>query len=145
MSRRSGPIVALLLCGGLAACGGGGGGTTTVTPPASPPPAASFRTLSAPSGFAMESASVRSKAVTADALLAGGPMPAGYDSPQVHTWVNFFYTDGDGVARTLAIVRWSVLASLGTQGMRLELPSAASSLQYDVYNANGSRSGSLSR
>ena len=144
MSRISWPICSILLCGGLAACGGGGtaGGSAPAAAPAS---VTSFRSLSAPGGFALQSASLKSKSVTADTVLSSGGMPAGYDNQQVYTWVNFFYVDNDGVARTLAVIRWSVLASLGTQGLRLELPSAAGSLQFTVYNANGSKSGSVSK
>lgn len=139
MSRISGPIWAIVLCSGLAACGGSGGGQATVT--AATP---SFRSLAVPTGFAPATASIRTVNVKPDAVMAGGGMPAGYADPLAYTWVTFSYLDTSGIARTLAVLRWTAFAQVGAQGLRLELPSEAAGLRFAIYNVNGSKSGSVS-
>lgn len=126
-----------MTAGALAACGGGGGQAAAADPPKS------FATLVAPAGFAPATASLKSVRVSADALTVGGPMPAGYADPAVYTWVALYYVDGSGVARTLAVLSWNALARMGSTGLRLELPSEVAALGFDVYNANGAKSGSV--
>jgi hypothetical protein len=141
MSRVFGPVWAIVLCSGLAACGGGGGGGGGEQATAAAP---SFRSLGVPTGFAPATASIKTVNVMPDAVMAGGGMPAGYADPLVYTWVTFSYLDATGVARTLAVVRWTAFAQLGAQGLRIDLPSEAAGLRFAVYNVNGAKSGSVS-
>jgi hypothetical protein len=144
MQRFLQPLCRLLpLCFALVGCGGGGG---SVSPPSTPAPVApppTFRDISIPSGFSPGTASIKLVQVTAAKVMAEGGLPLGYEDPRVYTWVTFSYTDAAGQARTLSVMRWTALAALGTSGLRFELPSQVSRLQYQVYNANGSKSGSF--
>ncbi len=81
--------------------------------------------------------------VSADQLAAGGGLPAGYGDAPIYTWVTLAYSDPGGSARTVSVLRWTALAALGVPGMRLELPSQVTRLNFEIYNANGFKSGSL--
>lgn len=145
VSRIFGPVWAIVLCSGLAACGGGGGGAgQTTAPAAAAAPAPTFKSLAVPAGFAPATASIKAVTVKPDAVLAGGGMPAGYADPLVYTWITFSYLDATGIARTLAVLRWTAFEQTGAQGLRLELPSEAAGLRFVIYNVNGSKSGSVS-
>lgn len=134
----------LPLCAALAGCGGGGGAPPAASPAPAPPPPPTFRDLGIPTGFAPGTASLKVAQVTATQLITEGGLPAGFADPRVYTWVTFSYLEANGQARTLSVMRWTAFAALGAAGLRFELPAQVSRLQYEVYNANGTKSGSLS-
>lgn len=125
------------LSAALVACGGGGGSSTSTAG------MASLKNVSIPAGFDLGSASMKSRTIDAQALLAAASMPAGYADENVYTWVNLNYTDPTGQSRTLALIRWSALARAGAAGIRVEVPTDVDAILFDVYNANGNTSGKI--
>ncbi|MBB2487054.1 hypothetical protein H5407_17630 [Mitsuaria sp. WAJ17] len=127
------------LCGlALMACGGGGGGATTTTPAPAPAPATSTSLSSLPlSG--PPPASFRAPATMPASILesAFAKLPP---DPGHHYLVLYVQGPGEASASTLWIGRWRP----GSELPRVQVPLAVKTIQFELYNAAGSVSGTWS-